>query len=50
LSKEGGYIHLQAIDWTAQKLEQGVSFKLKKVPFKIQFSNWLPQMVTLSGG
>lgn len=36
LSKEGGYIHLQDIDWTAQRLEQGVTIKLKVVPFKVQ--------------
>ena len=36
LSKEGGYIHLQDIDWTAQQLEQGVTIKLKEVPFKVQ--------------
>lgn len=36
LSKEGGYIHLQDINWTPQQLEQGVTIKLKEVPFKVQ--------------
>ena len=36
LSKEDGYIHLDGIDWTAEYLEQGVSIKLKKVPFRVQ--------------
>lgn len=36
LSKEEGYIHLDEIDWTPERLEQGVSVKLKKVPFRVQ--------------
>jgi hypothetical protein len=36
LSKEGGYIHLQDIDWTAHRLTYGVPIKLKEVPFKVQ--------------
>jgi SRSO17 transposase len=36
LSPEGGYIHLQAIDWTPQHLEHGVSVKLKEIPFRVQ--------------
>lgn len=36
LSKEGGYIHLQDIAWTAQRLTYGVPVKLKEVPFKVQ--------------
>jgi SRSO17 transposase len=36
LSKEEGYIHLDEIDWTAERLERGVSVKLKKVPFRVQ--------------
>lgn len=36
LSKEEGYIHLDEIDWTAERLAQGVSVKLKKVPFRVQ--------------
>ncbi len=36
LSKETGYIHLQAIEWTEQRLREGVPVKLKEVPFKVQ--------------
>jgi hypothetical protein len=36
LSKETGYVHLQAIEWTAQRLRDGVAVKLKEVPFKVQ--------------
>ena len=36
LSPEGGYIHLQALDWTPQRLADGVSVKLKQVPFRVQ--------------
>lgn len=36
LSKEGGYIHLDEIDWTHEQLEHGISIKLKKVPFRVQ--------------
>ena len=36
LSKEEGYIHLDEIDWTDERLKQGVSIKLKKVPFRVQ--------------
>jgi hypothetical protein len=36
LSKEQGYIHLQDIDWTPDRLEQGVPVKLKEVPFLVQ--------------
>jgi hypothetical protein len=36
LSPEGGYIHLQDIDWTPHRLEQGVSVKLKEIPFRVQ--------------
>mgnify|MGYP001438341217 CR=1 FL=1 len=36
LSKETGYIHLQDIDWTEQRLRDGVVVKLKEVPFKVQ--------------
>ncbi|MSP27971.1 MAG: hypothetical protein EXR80_05960 [Methylococcales bacterium] len=35
-SLEEGYIHLEAIDWTEQRLLQGVIVKLKKVPFKVK--------------
>ena len=33
LSKEQGYIHLQDLVWTEQQLCDGVSIKLKEVPF-----------------
>src|SRR5690349_21016288 len=36
VSKEGGYIHLDAIEWTSERLEQGVAVKLKEVPFYVQ--------------
>lgn len=36
LSKETGYIHLQDIEWTQQRLQAGVTVKLKEVPFKVQ--------------
>ena len=36
LSKEGGWIHLADIDWTAECLKNGVRVKLKEVPFKVQ--------------
>ena len=36
LSKEGGYIHLDQIEWTEERLQHGVIVKLKKVPFKVK--------------
>ena len=36
LSKEEGYIHLQDIEWTEERLHQGIIVKLKKVPFKVR--------------
>jgi len=36
LSKETGYIHLQDIEWTEQRLSHGVTVKLKEMPFKVQ--------------
>ena len=36
LSKEGGWIHLSEIDWTTERLQNGVKVKLKEVPFKVQ--------------
>jgi len=35
-SKEEGYIHLEDIEWTDQRLCFGVIVKLKKVPFKVK--------------
>jgi hypothetical protein len=36
LSKEQGYIHLEDIEWTPERLAQGVIVKLKEVPFKVR--------------
>jgi len=36
LSREGGYIHLEQIEWTPDRLRYGVEVKLKEVPFKVQ--------------
>ena len=36
LSKEQGYLHLQDIEWTEDRLTHGVPVKLKEVPFKVQ--------------
>lgn len=36
LSKEEGYVHLQAIDWTPKRLQFGVEVKLKQLPFKVR--------------
>ncbi len=35
LSKKDDYIHRNEIDWTDERLSQGVSIKLKKVPFRV---------------
>ena len=36
LSKEGGYIHLDQIEWTPERLQSGMLVKLKVVPFKVR--------------
>jgi len=36
LSKEDGWIHLNEIEWTTERLQNGVLVKLKEVPFKVQ--------------
>jgi SRSO17 transposase len=36
LSKETGYIHLDAIEWREQDLDDGIPVKLKEVPFYVQ--------------
>ena len=36
ITKEEGYIHLQAIDWTQERLTSGVLVKLKDVPFLVR--------------
>lgn len=35
-SKEEGYIHLDKIEWTPDRLQNGVLVKLKEVPFKVR--------------
>jgi hypothetical protein len=36
LRKESGWIHLDEIDWTSERLQNGVMVKLKEVPFKVR--------------
>jgi hypothetical protein len=36
LSKEGGYIHLDELEWTPEQLQNGLMVKLKEVPFKVR--------------
>jgi hypothetical protein len=36
LSKAEGYIHVQDIEWTPERLEHAVSVKLKELPFRVQ--------------
>ena len=36
LSKEEGYIHLDQIEWTPERLQNGVLVKLKEVPFTVR--------------
>lgn len=36
LSREEGWMHLQEINWTTERLRSGVTVKLKKVPFKVK--------------
>ncbi len=36
LSKEEGYLHLDQIEWTPERLQNGVIVKLKEVPFKVR--------------
>lgn len=36
LDKTAGYMHLSEIDWTPERLEQGVTVRLQKVPFDVQ--------------
>lgn len=35
LSPEAGYVHLQDIEWTPERLRHGVSVKLKELPFRV---------------
>lgn len=36
LSKEAGYRHLDQMDWTPERLDQGVLVKLQEVPFHVR--------------
>ena len=36
LSKESGYMHLSEIEWTKERLKNGIIVKLKKVPFNVK--------------
>lgn len=36
LSPEAGYVHLDKVDWTPERLQQGVLVKLKKLPFLVR--------------
>jgi hypothetical protein len=36
LRKEQGYLHLEAIEWTPERLQHGVIVKLKEVPFHVR--------------
>ena len=36
LSKEAGYVHLDQIEWTPERLQNGVIVKLKEVPLKVR--------------
>jgi hypothetical protein len=36
LSKEQGYLHLEDLEWTAERLAHGVVVKLKEVPFSVR--------------
>jgi len=36
VSKEQGYIHLQEVEWTAERLQHGVLVKLKELPFLVR--------------
>lgn len=36
LSKEGGYIHLDEVVWSDDQLKNGISIKLKELPFRVR--------------
>ena len=36
LGPEGGYLHLEQLEWTPERLRYGIRVKLKEVPFKVQ--------------
>ena len=45
LSKKEAYIHLDQIEWTPERLQNGVLVKFKEVPFKV----WLFKLVAANG-
>jgi len=49
LSKAQGYIHLDEIEWTPDRLERGIMVKLKEVPFKVRLFKLVAQTATLTG-
>jgi hypothetical protein len=36
LSKEAGYVHLDQLAWTDEQLQNGISIKLKELPFRVR--------------
>lgn len=36
LTKEGGYVHMQDLEWDEKTMIYGISVKLKEVPFRLQ--------------
>lgn len=36
LSKEGGYMHLEEIEWNDEQLQYGINIRLQEVPFAVQ--------------
>jgi hypothetical protein len=36
LTKEGGYIHLEEIEWNSETIKHGLWVKLKELPFKVR--------------
>jgi hypothetical protein len=36
LTPEGGYVHLQTLEWNEDTLEHGLRVKLKELPFRVQ--------------
>lgn len=36
LSPETGYVHLDTLEWTDEQMQQGISVKLKELPFRVR--------------
>ena len=36
VSREGGYMHMEALDWREVDMQLGIVVKLKKIPFKVR--------------